>query len=359
VGDTAAVAVEFKLTSTVTPSGHRTAQLKATVEERVAADLGVSSVTVDDFAIAVVQTSRRLGLIQPSSLAAGQQSHGHGGPSPRKLATYDWTTSFTVKAGLGSAGLASHSALATSVTTTLTSAAFVSQASSRAQANVDTATVAAGVTTVGRPSSAPSLPPTSAPTTKPVLAPTVSPVVAAAPPTGAGSLTGTPAAAVADAGDSSGGSSGGGGGGPDMASLGGIIGGVVAVLLVLGCVALKVRQQRVAKAHVANSVNEARESDRDQEMGRNFNRPHSMISLDNLVESKTTVKRVPSRTASMDRAPSDVVGDVDDLPVESIRVGTSMGGAPSDEETYTDKLTVAAMNRASSDDEDDSDELTL
>jgi len=208
-GDTAAVSVEFTLTSSLTPNNNRTAQLKATVEERVAADLKVSSVTVDDFVVTSVQTSarRRLGS-------------GSGKATTRKLVAYVWTTSFTLKADLAAASLADHAALASSVTTTLTSTDFVSQASSRAKADVDTASVSNGVAALFRP--------TAAPTAGTLLAPTSAPVgPTPVPPTTQTTPAATPGSG-SNADDKDGDD------GLDAVPLWGIIAGCSAVLLIIG-----------------------------------------------------------------------------------------------------------------------------
>jgi hypothetical protein len=231
--DTAAVAVEFTLSSTLTPNNERKAQLKATVEERVAADLGLASVAVENFDVAyVIAGARRLGL---------------GASTPaRKLVAYDWTASFTVKAPLSAAGLADSSELVGSVVATLTSSAFVSQALSRAKADVDTASVASGVSVALRPGSTPS--PSTAP-----APPTPSPVASApTPPTSPTPAT-TPATEASSKSKSKGNSS----GSTDAASLGILIAGVVVVLVAIGCGVRKVRQYQASKALDAKAMDEA------------------------------------------------------------------------------------------------------
>jgi len=231
-GDIAAVSVEFTLTSSLTPNNNRKAQLKTTVEERVAADLGVSSVSVDDFSV----TS----ALQPSARRLGSGSV-HSATHTRKLAaSYLWTTSFTVKADLAAANLADHAALASSVSTTLTSTNFVSQASSRAKADVNTASVANGVAALSR-----SVNPTAFPTATPVLAPTSAPVAPTpVPPTTPVAPT-TPAATPGsdnnadDKDDDS---------GLDSALLGGVIAGAVAVLLFVGVMVVVCKKRQSLRA---------------------------------------------------------------------------------------------------------------
>lgn len=162
------VHVSLVVTAAAPPTAQQQADLLAAVEAQT------GGLPIKNFKVTATLVSARRLAAPPH--AGPHTSNGGGGT--RRLAVYDWVTTFDVVADKGSAAAASAS-----VSANLVSPAFTSQVSSSTGAAVDTASVTTVVAT-RHPSSLPTMGPTPQPTLEPAPRPTAVPVAADAKPPG-------------------------------------------------------------------------------------------------------------------------------------------------------------------------------